>query len=363
MRGLRFIWRLLTHPALSAVGNAVLLLTLISPALLIVGWVIEQPLLFAIALAVLLIDSVLIGRSVLQHRNDRADGRSSDLSVGERRERLDSLLYPPRNDRRELGEECAVFAMKMRVFNEEQEWRREKAIARSAEGLREASPELDPFKARKDAETHFQRTVEAAYGFEMREEGLRLFDSAREEGAIEAKSRRMVDRPLAVEMGEIPNLFVVLARRLDAEVPSSYSATPPPPNLADELDDLMRVGVDLVEELDVSAKPERTPAGHWKLEGGGAPDERWEKAEEFASKTRGLLLSRHPALLTVYRGGYNAHVKKEQDDRSADDPAADKRPTAKKLLDLANFERSGPRRVVEANLEGLAASRLRLNST
>lgn len=276
----------------------------------------------------------------------------------ERRERLDNLLYPPRDDQRELGQQCAFFAMKMRFFNEEQEWKRERTIARFAKENREADPDLDPLQARKDAENHFERNVEAAYGFEMREEAVRLFDEARQHGAIEARARRVAERPLAVEMAEVPNLFVVLARRLDPEGMETRPSPPipPSPDLADRLDAFMREGMDLVDELSVPVAPEKIEGG-WKLEGGDAPDDWWDKADDFTKRVRKVLVEHHPALLTDYRDGYNAHVKKEGEEHSKADPAQDKRSNAEKMLALANFERSGPKRVVEASLEGLAAAR------
>lgn len=289
----------------------------------------------------------------------RRGHQTPGLGPAERRERLDNLLYPPADDRRELGEECATFAMKMRVFNEEQEWRRERTIANSVQEIREADPDLDPFQARKDAEALFERNVEGTYAGALRDEALRLFDQARDKKAIAAKARRLVERPLAFEMGEVPHLFVALARRLDYEPITDYSpaSSPPPADLADQLDSLMRDGIDLVAELSEPVRPEKTEGG-WKLDG-GAPFSWWEKADGFSRRIRELLIERHPALLTDYRDGYNAHVKKEREDgkKEKNDPTKDKRSTSEKMLALANYERSGPRRVVEASLEGLARAR------
>jgi hypothetical protein len=118
----------------------------------------------------------------------------------------------------------------------------------------------------------------------------------------------------------------------------------------------MREGISLVDELNVPVAPVKIEGG-WKLEGGDAPDDWWDKADDFTRQVREALIEHHPALLTDYRDGYNAHVKKEGTDRSKRDPSQDKRSTAEKMLALANYERSGPRRVVEASLEGLAAAR------
>lgn len=354
--------RFLGHPVVSAASTAYWIFTSIPAVLAFVTIVLSdalgEPVLLILALGLALIAIVLAGIGFLRQRPHK---RPQGYSPEERREQLDNLFYPPRDDRLELGEQCANFAMKVRVFNEEQEWKREKAIARSTREIREADPDIDPHQARKDAKSHFERNVEAAYALALRDEALRLFDDAREQGAIAVRARRVAERPLAFEMWEVPNLFVALARRLGYEPINDSSRTldPAPEDLRDQLDSLMREGIELVAELSVSVEPEQTNGG-WKLEGGGAPDDWWEKADDFTKRIRELLLGHHPALLTDYRDGYNAHVKKEGKEEDEREPAPDERSTAEKLLGLANFERSGPRRVVEASLEGLAAARHRL---
>lgn len=286
---------------------------------------------------------------------------ADDYSPAGRRKRMDDLFYPPRDDRLELGEQCAAFATKAHVFNEENEWRRERTVARYAREFRDADPDKDPRQAREEAESLFARNVEGEYARKLREEALRLFDQAYEQGKTRAKARRMVEHPLAVEMGEIPNLFAAFARRLGYEPIINLDALgPPPDDLRSRLDDLMREGIGLVAEFSAPVEPQKAKGGSWYLEGGDAPDEWWDKAEDFAKRIRQLLIDRHPALLTDYRDGYNAHVRKEGKERKASDPAQDKRSVAAKMLDFANFERSGPRRVTEASLEGLAAARHRV---
>ena len=302
-------------------------------------------------------------RAAAPHVEEKPQG----LSPAERRESIDNRFYPPADERRELGEECVTFVMKMRVFNEEQEWRRERTIARSLKEIREASPGIDPLQARRDAKAHFHRTAETKYALEMRDEALRLFDKAREQDEIAAKMRRLVERPHGFEMDEIPHLFLAIARPppLGQEPVSEYLGTnfPAPADLGGQLDSFMREGIDLVAEMDEPVQPEKTTDG-WKLEGGDAPDEWWDQADDFAKRIRELLIERHPALLTDYRDGYNAHVRKERkDDQEESDPAKDKRSTAEKMLGLANFERSGPRRVVEACLEGLRRPRHRIGAS
>lgn len=286
---------------------------------------------------------------------------TSSSSPVERRKQFNNSLYPPRDDRLELGERCATFAMKMRVFNEEQEWRRERAIGNVAAGLRLADPGLDPGEARKEAEARVGRIAAKRYGLELRDEALKLFDEAYEQRAIAEKVRRIAKEPLAVELEELPLVYEELACRLGYETPKdrSFAYGPASGDLANRLDSLMREGAELVAALNVPVTPERTNGG-WKLEAGTPPDDWWEKASDFTEGVRNLLLERHPALLTDYRDGYNAHVREERKKQKERNAAEDERSTPEKMLDFANFERSGPRRVVEASLEGLAAARHRL---
>jgi hypothetical protein len=363
MRAAQAIWRFLSHPALSVAGNLSLLFTLgpfvVAVLAAFAGRILDQPVLFLVAIGLALLGLAVAAANAWRQHSPKSKG----LSPAERRKSLDDLLYPPRDDRRELGEECARFAMKIRVFNEEQEWKRERTIAHSVQEIREADADVDPFQARKDAESHFERNVETTYALALRDEALLLFDEAREQGAIAAKARITVERPPAFTMSEIPHLFVAIARRLtnDPNYPRRAPSRPPPADLADQLDSLMRQGIDLVDKLSASVEPEKTTGG-WKLEGGNAPDAWWDKADDFAKRIRELLIERHPALLTDYRNGYNAHVREERKKQKERAPAQDKRSDAQKMLDLANFELSGPKRVVEASLEGLAVARHRLAS-
>ncbi len=142
------------------------------------------------------------------------------------------------------------------------------------------------------------------------------------------------------------------------EVEAAIRARRSPP-LAEALDSLMREGIGLVEELSVSVEAEETSKGAWKLSGGDAPTEWQDKANAFRQSSRDLLTSQSPALLTNFRDGFNGHFQKESEaeERRKQDPAPDRRSTPEKMLDMANHERSGPRREVEACLEGLAQAR------
>src|SRR5690349_4395735 len=136
------MWKVLDNPWLNRAGTAVFILGGLQTA---VRWLMGLPLnivgvaLFAIGIALMLSPRLSTWINRRRHRG---------YSPAERRERL----YPRRNDRLDLGERCSEFAMNVRVFNEEHEWRRERAIGAIAEELRQSESDLGPDQARKDAE-------------------------------------------------------------------------------------------------------------------------------------------------------------------------------------------------------------------
>lgn len=147
--------------------------------------------------------------------------------------------------------------------------------------------------------------------------------------------------------------------------PDAPGAPPPadPASLADQIDSLMREGIDLVDGLSVPVEPEQKPNGTWEVSGGGAPAEWQEKADGFRARAWELLSQGRPALLMDYRDACNHFLQKQRDaqaPRSDQNLARDTRSTAKKVLDFATAERSGPALEVEACLEGLSAARHRL---
>jgi hypothetical protein len=118
----------------------------------------------------------------------------------------------------------------------------------------------------------------------------------------------------------------------------------------------------LLEELSAPVKPEKTEGGGWRIDG-GPPDGWWEKVEAFEQRIRELLHAEHPALLQAFAGGHNGYLRKQRESGTTEDkpePKEDKRSNAERMLDFANFSRSGPAQKTEAILEGLAAARLRL---
>ncbi|HET8861913.1 MAG TPA: hypothetical protein VFM94_01520 [Solirubrobacterales bacterium] len=138
---------------------------------------------------------------------------------------------------------------------------------------------------------------------------------------------------------------------------------PPPADLGERIDLLMREGIDLVGELRVPVEAQRTRDGGLEVSGGEAPAEWQEKANEFRKEVWELLAERYPALLTTYRDACNATIAKIREPRRtppSGPPGRDRRSGLEKALELANFERGGPATEVEITLDGLAAARQRL---
>jgi hypothetical protein len=158
------------------------------------------------------------------------------------------------------------------------------------------------------------------------------------------------------------DLAAAISKRYETQgdADSTGNATPhqPSESLAIRLDSMMREGMGLVTEFSAPVQPEQKN-GVWKVSGGDVPKEWWDQAATFQQRIRDLLQAEHPALLTDFRDGCNSHLQKEREarERRKQDPSPDKRSDPEKVLALANYERSGPRREVEAFLEGLAAAR------
>lgn len=170
--------------------------------------------------------------------------------------------------------------------------------------------------------------------------------------------------PAAIRVGEDEFLAARRARRQHGAAGfltydhHRASGAPPFGDTRQEIDALMREGMDLVAELSPSVQPERLPGGGLKVSGGDAPDEWWEKASAFFTRSTDLLKAHQPALLKDFEDGFNRRV--HQSDGKAPDHANDKRSTVQKMLDFADAERSTPREIVEASLDGLTEARRRL---
>jgi hypothetical protein len=136
---------------------------------------------------------------------------------------------------------------------------------------------------------------------------------------------------------------------------------PPPLDLRGRIDDLMRRGMEVVDELSEPVVPEETSSGVWKISGGGAPDEWWDKADDFFQEARRLLKDHQPALLKDFEEGFNRKTRPDESSRPVD-PPPDRRTTPEKMLALADSERGNPRLIAEATLDGLTEARRRLGN-
>jgi hypothetical protein len=143
----------------------------------------------------------------------------SSYSPGGRRKQLDDRYYPPADPRRELGEDCASMAMKIRVADDVDAEARPILLDKMTREIRDANPGIDLKEARTQAEATASRRLVADYQASLREEALKLFDAARKQGAIVAKERRKVERPDASDLKDLAGMFRAIARRLDYDVP------------------------------------------------------------------------------------------------------------------------------------------------
>ncbi len=351
-------------------GNALTVLTLASflfaLGAAVVGRMADEPVLFVVAVTLALTGLVLSGVLVVLQRRGAATASGPPKGIGpkERLKAMDDLFYPSADPRRELGEECRAFAVKVRVTVEWYEAERISNIARVAGEAVEADPDLDMEQAYKDARSLIERNLEARYALELRDEGLRLFDQAREqENAILAKYRREVDHPNAFALEEVANIFRTIARRLDVDV-SEPAPIPKARYLAESIDELIREGIALRKEMAEPVKPQETKPGNWLIEG-GVPEGWWEKVDDFSARAWNLLHAERPALLSTHGEGHNSYIRKERKrgEEDAERPSGpDTRTEPQKVLEFFNATRSGPSEHMDALLEGLAAARRQLGS-
>jgi hypothetical protein len=119
--------------------------------------------------------------------------------------------------------------------------------------------------------------------------------------------------------------------------------------------------MDVVDELSESVVPEETTQGVWQISGGDAPDEWWEKADDLLQEARSLLKDHQPALLKDFEGGFNRKFRPTDSPEPAEQ-SRDRRSDPEKMLAFANSERSRPKVIVEATLDGLTEARRRLGA-
>lgn len=370
MRSVRAVWKFLSHPVLSVAGNISLLFAAAPLAVAVVaaavGWILDQPILFLIAIGLAVFGLILVGIVGLGQRS-RSAQESLTLST-EGAQSDTERLRPPAFIAVEAEialayEECLEMAKILRA-----EWPHitpDSAVVQAALpdwqakttdfiGAVLGSAQRAAFKGTATGDNALER---------LESEGLFLCALAVDltPSAIRANEAEVLSARAQRRANESASLFSYEHSRAPG-APLPADPSPPPADLADQLDSLMRKGIELVSELTIPVEPEKTEHG-WKLEGdGGAPDEWWDKADALTQDIRKLLIERHPALLTDFRDGFNGYLQRQREAQEARnaDASKDKRPDAEKILDLVNYERSGPSRVVEASLEGLATARHRL---
>ena len=93
-------------------------------------------------------------------------------------------------------------------------------------------------------------------------------------------------------------------------------------SLPSKIDDLHRIGLDLLGELSVRPEPEEVAPGQWSIAFGEAPSEWWEKAAGFDQVIRDLFVEHYPALLSDYALGANEHIRKKVTVQSPDPSGA-----------------------------------------
>ncbi len=362
MRAPRAIWRFLSHPVLSILGNITLLVAAIPIGIAVltavVGWILDQPTLFLVAIGLAALGIALV---VFVAVRQRPGGSSTPSAV--RAQSDETRLRPPAFIVTE-GEIAFAYEETLHMAKILRAEPPHTAVDSAA-----VKTMLPDWRAKVTA------FIAAVLGSAQRAAFKGSATSGDDIERLEAEGRFLCSlaiklSPDAIRVSEA-EVLTASAQRRDNQAASLFSygtvggpETPPPPDLAEQLNSLMREGIDLVGELSVPVEPTKAKGG-WKLEGGDAPGEWWDKADAFTQSIRELLIERHPALLTDFRDGFNGYLKQERETQKARnaDPSESKRSTAAKMLDLANFERSGPKRVVEASLEGLAAARHRIGAT
>jgi hypothetical protein len=206
------MWKALDNPWLNRAGTIVFLIGAI-PTL--VRWVMGLPLNVVGGVFIVLGVALMLGPRLSKHV---PKPKNSGYSPEERRQKLDDLSHPPADPRRELGEDCASMAMKIRVIDEVDAEARPVLLEKMAREIRDADPELDQEEAQSQAEATANRRLIAGYQASLRDEALKLFDAAHEQGEIAAKGRRTVERPEAADLKDLAGMFRAIARRLGCDV-------------------------------------------------------------------------------------------------------------------------------------------------
>jgi hypothetical protein len=344
MRPQRGIFRLLNHPLLSATGNALLLITaapvVLAGVLAAAGFLVAEPILFVAAIVLLLLDAVLI--IGLWRRRPPASGPTDDTGR--------NVFLAVEAEAALAQEEALEMIELLRA-----EWPH---ITVDGASVQTALPDW-----RAKTTTFIGVVLGSAQRAAFKASNVGANDLER----IESESQFLGQLSLGLKASSIrvdeEEFLAARADRRNHEAAgflySENPGAPAPVDLRGQIDELMRRGMDIVAELSEPVVPEESRPGTWQISGGDAPEEWSEKANTFFQEVRALLKHHQPALLKDFEEGFNR--KLHQDDPSEpEDPARDTRSTSEKMLALAEAERSTPRLVVEATLDGLTEARRRL---
>jgi hypothetical protein len=350
MRPLRRILKLLNHPLLSATGNLLLLITgvplVLAAALTAAGLLIAEPVLVLIAVALFVLDALLVAAVWLRQApapeptrptsddNDRNVFLAVEAEVALAQEEALEMIKLLRAEWPHVTVEGALVQTAL------PDWR---AKTTAFIGIVLGSAQRAAFKAANAGANDLERI-----------ESERRF--------LDTLGRGLTASAIRVDEEEFL-LARATRRNHEAAAFLHYEnhrapGAPPPVDLRRQIDELMRRGMDIVAELSEPAVPTEPTPGVWKLSGGDAPDGWWDKADDFLQECRTLLKAHQPALLKDFEEGFNSKIHESGPTRS--DHAVDKGPDAQRMLALADAERSTPRRVVEATLDGLTGARRRL---
>jgi len=342
--------RLLNHPLISATGNAVFLITagpvVLAAVLAAVGFLAAEPILLAAALVLFVLDALLM-IALWRRRPTKPTGQDSNGS--------DRSVFLAVEAEVALAHEEALEMIKLLRA----EWPHitvEGALVQTALpdwraktcdfiGITLGSAQRAAFKASAAGPNELERL-----GSEGRFLGRLALGLT--ENSIRVSEAEFLAARSARRAHEVAGLLHYEDFRV---------AGAPPVDLRRRIDELMIRGIDVVDELSKSVIPQETGSGVWMISGGDAPDEWWEKADEVFQEARSLLKCHQPALLKDFEEGVNRKLRSTELSSSVD-PTRDRRTDPEKMLALADAERSNPRLIVEATLDGLTEARRRLGS-
>lgn len=351
MRMLRAGRNFLNNPVLSATGNLLLLIT-ISPivfaaALTAVGWLAAESFFFAVALVLVILEGALVVGLLLNRRMRK--GPTETASAGAERQ-----VFLAVEAEVALAHEEALEMIKL---------------------LRAEWPHITPDGALVETALPDWRArttdfVGSTLGSAQRAAFKASATGTNELERLESEGRFLgqLALGLAVSAVRVDEEGFLAARSIRREHEAAgflhygnhrAPGAPPPLDLRGQIDELMRQGMEVVAELSEHVVPEETNDRVWTIGGGDAPDEWWEKADHFFQAAQTLLKAHQPALLKDFEEGFNGKLHL-RDSSPPVDHSKDRRSTSEKMLAFADAERSNPRLVAEATLEGLTEARRRL---